>query len=489
MFGTLVRKELKNIIAGPKFAATFLACSVLILLGVYVGIVDFKADMKQYETAVQLEQEQLQEQHSWSNLATRVFRKPDPMQIFVGGVSRDIGRFSVLEESEAIRLTGSAYSNDTVFAVFRFIDLHFIFMVVMSLFAILFTYDSINGERESGTLKLVFTNPVKRSTYIFAKFTGSWLGLAIPLVIPVLTGLLLVLVFRVPMTAGHWGRLLLFLAVSGLYCTFFLALGLMVSAMTRRSSVSFLVLLVSWVAMTLIVPKAAVMAAGKLAPVLSVAQIESRIDRFSSSEWERHIKWMEETSIRREREMSGMTEDERKAHRENNEWNWLEEGEKVRKTVQAEIWNNSKRMYEELGNLREKQERLAFVLSRVSPASAYRLASMNLAGTDTGLKGRCEGGMERYHDSLYEFATKREKESPGGSPGIMVTIDSENGLTTSAPRDTKTIDTSGMPRFAEGYPSMSQVVGTALTDTVLIFIYLALALLGAVSAFSACDLR
>jgi hypothetical protein len=82
-----------------------------------------------------------------------------------------------------------------------------------------------------------------------------------------------------------------------------------------------------------------------------------------------------------------------------------------------------------------------------------------------------------------------EKESPGGNPGIMVTIDSEKGLTTSAPRDTKTIDTSGMPRFAEGYPSMSQVIRNALTDAVLLVIYVALALLGAVAAFSAYDLR
>ncbi len=489
MLGTLVRKELKNMIAGPKFAATFLACAVLILLSIYVGIVDFRADMKQYETAVQLEQQQLQEQYSWSYLATRVFRKPDPMQIFIGGVSRDIGRFSVLEQSEAIRLTGSMYSEDTVFAVFRFIDLNFIFMVVMSLFAILFTYDSINGERESGTLKLIFTNPVRRFTYIFAKFAGSWLGLIIPLVIPVLMGILLVLVFRVPLTADHWSRLFLFLMLSVLYCTFFLALGLMVSAMTKRSSVSFLVLLVSWVTMTLIVPKAAVMAAGKLSPVPSMAQIDSQIDRFSAAEWEKHIKQMEDAAVAREREMEGMTEEEKIAYRENNEWNWLEENDKSRKSIEAEIWDNSKRMYEELGNLREKQERLAFALSRLSPSSAYKLASMNLAGTGTGLKERCERGMEEYHDSLYEFAAKREKESPGGSPGIMVSIDSENGLTTSAPRETKTIDTSGMPRFADEYPSTSEVIGSAMTDTGLLVMYLALALFGAVAAFSVYDLR
>ena len=38
-------------------------------------------------------------------------------------------------------------------AGFRFLDLDFIFQIVLSLFAILFAYDTISGEKERGTLR------------------------------------------------------------------------------------------------------------------------------------------------------------------------------------------------------------------------------------------------------------------------------------------------------------------------------------------------
>ena len=52
-------------------------------------------------------------------------------------------------------------------AMFRFIDLEFTFQVVLSLFAILFSYDAVCGERERGTLEIERTregrSPVTRA--------------------------------------------------------------------------------------------------------------------------------------------------------------------------------------------------------------------------------------------------------------------------------------------------------------------------------------
>ena len=159
---------------------------------------------------------------------------------------------------------------------FRFIDLTFIVQVVLSLFAILFTYDAINGERESGTLKLALSNAVPRGQYVLAKFVGSWVGLTLPLMVPILIAVLLVMVVGVPMESGDWARLATLIGSSILYFTFFIAFGLLVSALTRRSSVSFLILLVAWVSLVLIVPRAATMAAGQIVTVKSVAEIESQ---------------------------------------------------------------------------------------------------------------------------------------------------------------------------------------------------------------------
>jgi len=290
MFTTLIEKELKTIILGPKFIETFAVCSVLILLSIFIGIQEYHTAVKSYEAGTQLVDQEMQEKTSWMGLNSRVFRKPDPMQVFVSGVNNDVGRFSNIRSTETVKLTNSIYSDDPIFAAFRFIDLSFIVQVILSLFAILFTYDAINGERERGTLGLTFSNAVPRFQYILTKFIGSWLGLVVPILIPILIGFLLVIAFGVPLTTDHWARMLIFLGASILYFTFFIALGILSSALTKKSSVSFLLLLVFWVIFVLIVPRVGVMTAGKIVPVPSIAEIDGQIEGFSKSRWDNYMK-------------------------------------------------------------------------------------------------------------------------------------------------------------------------------------------------------
>ncbi|HUU45944.1 MAG TPA: ABC transporter permease subunit, partial [Acidobacteriota bacterium] len=206
MLSTLIQKELKAIILSPKFVATFAACAILILLSIYTGLRDYQASVTGWESSTQLADRQVGEAFNWHRLSYQVQRQPDPMQIFVSGLNNDIGRWSDISAASVVKLRHSHYSDDPIFAVFRHIDFTFIVQVVLSLFAILFTYDAVSGEREAGTLKLVFANNVPRARYLLAKIAGTWLGLVIPLGIPVLLALLIVQFAGVPLTALHWAR-------------------------------------------------------------------------------------------------------------------------------------------------------------------------------------------------------------------------------------------------------------------------------------------
>lgn len=489
MFRTLVMKELKNYYTSPKFISTFVACSVLIVLSVAIGVQDYKNDIKRYETARQLERQMLEERTSWAFLDTRAFVTPDPMRIFVSGITNDIGRFSTVSATEAVNLRSSTYSNDPVFAVFRLLDLNYIFLVVLSLFAILFTYDAVNGERESGTLRLTFSNAVPRVKFIAAKFAGAWLGLIVPLFIPILAGLLLILLSGVPLGGDHWARFAMFIIMALIYFSFFIALGLFVSSLTRRSSVSFLILLVTWVSLTLIVPRISVMAAGKIMPVPSSAETNALIDAYSKDRWKRYTDELVRLSRERNETMVGMTEKEREEYRDENEWNWMEESDMMRKTLQADIKDYSRRVQEEHTNRQLEQELLAFRLSRISPSSAYQLAAMNIAGTDTGLKPRYLDAIENYRDTFLEYTSRKEKESGGGMGGININFDTEKGLTVSTPRDRKTIDISDMPMFEPPSRSSVKILSGTLADLLLLFLYTAVTIAAALVAFLRYDVR
>ncbi len=487
MLGTLIVKELKAIIVSPKFVATFLICAVLMLLSVFIGIQEYRNAVRQYETATQLVEEGAREATGWHNIPYRAYRQPDPMQIFVSGLGYDVGRFSSINTREIVKLRSSAYSDDPIFAVFRFIDFAFIVQVVLSLLAILFTYDAINGEREEGTLKLVFANPVPRARYLLAKCIGGWLGLVVPIMIPLLLCLLLVIAFNVPLTTEHWFKLLMLMAVSVLYFTFFVAFGVLISALTRRPSVSFLLALVGWIVFILIIPRAGVIISGQLLSVPSVAEIEGQSEGFAKDRWQA---FYEEQEKRWQ---------ERNAHRANSDgnsqavsdeqlWKYMEEDDAARKAVQQEIESYQTKLNIDLQNRHTTQERLAFTLSRFSPASAYLLAAMNLAGTGVELKSRYEESLRNFRDQFVEFIEAKQAEG-GPSGAFTISIDTQSGLKIGTPRDQGALDVSQLPRFTPPqYPLMGAAAATVV-DFGLLALYSILAFGAAFVAFSRYDVR
>lgn len=488
MLSTLITHELKNIFFSPKFFLTFAVVTLLLLLSVVVGINQFNNATRQYETTTQLVQQEMREARGWMSLNNKVLRKPDAMQIFVSGVNNDIGRMSGVNSFNGIKLTNSTYSDDPIYALFRFVDFVFIVTVVFSLLAILFTYDAINGEAERGTLQLTFSNAVPRTRYIIGKFMGAWLGLVIPLLLPILLSLLLLLVWNVSMTSDHWLKLISLFGAALLYLTFFIALGIFLSTTTKRSSVSFLFSLVIWVCLVFIVPRAGATVAGQVINVPTVAEIESQRDTFSKDRWMQYEKVMSDKWKIRNEPTQRMTKEERETFREEKMWEWMEEDDRDRKQVQIDIDDYAKKVNEDLRNKKAEQERFAFTLSRFSPTSAFQLAAMNLAGTDIALKTRYEDALQNYRTIFTTYKDKKQKES-GGMGGIRIEMNSDTGIKIDTGREKGVLDTSDMPRFDHPIHTFKDGITPAIIDFGLLGIFSLVAFAGAFVRFLQYDVR
>ncbi len=106
------------------------------------------------------------------------------------GIDEAVGRVASVNIAYDPNLVDSKYESNPVFSVFGALDLTFIVKIVLSLFAILFTYDAIVGEKERGTLKLTLSNRVPRDRLILGKVIGGFVSLLIPLIIPLILSLL-----------------------------------------------------------------------------------------------------------------------------------------------------------------------------------------------------------------------------------------------------------------------------------------------------------
>ncbi len=487
MLTTLIIKELRSVLLSPKFPATFALACILTLLSVYVGIREYQAESSQYYAANELVRQEMREARNWSMLGNRVYREPDPMHIFVSGVHNDVGRFSSISSRQPVKLVNSAYSDDPIFALFRFIDFSFIAQVLLTLLAILFTYDAINGERESGTLQLMLSNAVPRAQVIMAKFVGSWLGLVIPLSLPVVLSILLLFIFGIPMTAEHWIRLVLLMAASVLLFTFFVAFGILVSTLTRRSNMSFLICLVGWIAAVLIIPRFGIMLASQMVAIPTVSEIESQQDAFAKNTWDSHLKALSEKWKKRSASLEGLNEKERNVKREEMEWGWAEEDRNDRDRIQNEIDENARRLTEDLRNKKFTQERLAFTLSRFSPVSAYQLAAMSLAWTDIGLKTRYEDELAGYRTTFNNYKEQKQREN-GASGGMHISFDSQTGIKIDTGREIA-IDLTGVPQFDHTLPTLAESVAPAIIDFGLMALYSLLAFAASFVMFLRYDAR
>jgi ABC-type transport system involved in multi-copper enzyme maturation permease subunit len=283
MIWNVLRKEIMANITSPKVMITYVVCFVLILTSIISGAVNYTSAVAENKATVANERDRLTKifnyQQDFMYQGVALYREPSVLSVLVSGVEGDSARRATLTTVFAPFFDVSKFNSTPVLALFGFLDLEFIVKMILSLFAILFTYDAISGEKELGTLKLNLSNEIKRSSFIIGKFIGNFFLLIIPFVIPLLIGLLILLTFfpSIQFSGEEWSRIGVIILGFILYLIVFYSLGLMVSALTKNSNVSFLILLMLWVLFIAVIPRLAVLAAQGMEPVPPVEEVRAEL--------------------------------------------------------------------------------------------------------------------------------------------------------------------------------------------------------------------
>lgn len=473
MLRVLIEKEIRDIIGSAKFAVIFGACAILILTSFYVGARTFQSNRAQYEAAKAENLRQFEGMTDWFNVQQfRIFLPPQPLASLVGGVSNDIGRTTEVWGRGELSAEDSKFGDEPIYAVFRFLDLEFMFQVVLSLFAVLLGYDAISGEKERGTLKLSFANAIPRARYILGKIIGSLIALAVPLIAALGIGCLLLPLLGISLSADDWVRLILIIFTGLLYFAAFLSLSIFVSARTERSSHSFLVLLVVWILCVLIVPRASVLLAGRAVDVPSVDELAAQKARFQQQQWqEDRASWGNFKPSQTGDPSSALDELNR----------FMEEQADIRDKKMQELTD---RLNEQRINKQIEQQRLAFGLARISPAAALSLGVTNLAGTSIELKDHYSDEAKTYQSEYARFMKEKTGTTPGGR-AFMFRMKIEDG------DDTKPepINPKELPQFEYRQPDLAQSISTAALDMGLLAFFNLLFFVGAFVSFLRYDVR
>lgn len=147
------------------------------------------------------------------------------------------------------------------------------------LLGIAFGFDAINGERTSGTLPRLLSQPIYRDDVINGKFVAgiSTIGLTLAALLAFVGAIGMLRIGVVP-TLGDLVRLIVFFVVTLVYIGFWLAFAMSCSVWLRRAATSALASIATWLVLTLFAQLLVGIVADVISPAPADATIEEQLN-------------------------------------------------------------------------------------------------------------------------------------------------------------------------------------------------------------------
>lgn len=402
-----------------RFVAVFAFCALLSVLSAYAGAQRYTRQLREYNAVSENNRRAFQEKSIDQGRLYDLYwygyqwnRRPEVLSLLVFGLSGDMGREAYIGYQNAPVFEAGVFETDPIHALFEVLDLAFVAGVVMSLCALMFTFDAVCGEKEGGTLRLYASFPVSRSTLALAKLAGAALAVLIPVLFCfLLASAALALSPDTGLQAGDWARIACLAGLYALYLTAFAAFGLLVSGLTHRRMTAFLGLLGLWTAWVFVVPDLAVTVARRLIPVTSVYAQQRQVIE---------ARWEIKTNMVRE-----WSECQRRYRPE--DWDALSGAQRLGLRAEVEArWDAA--YFSRVGGLQKarwnrmrEQGRLAGALASISPFSAANLVSMDLARTGMPQQERIEDALSAYVVYLAQYVHQKRRAYADMYRGVNLT--------------------------------------------------------------------
>ena len=329
------------------------------------------------------------------------------------------------------------------------VDWGFVIGYVLSLIAILFTFDSTSGERERGTLRLMLANSIPRHTVLIGKFLGALISISVPFMLAVLMNLLVISISSdVQLGSDAWSRLGIIFFIAILYLCLFLALGLLVSSRVQQSAASLVILLLTWVTFVVFMPST-------LASIASEFSTSMTYDEL----WERRKQLFIQLSDEYDTRLQDVREHPAKRIALG--------GEYVTKDVAAR-----ERLSQEFLDQQHAQIEWGRSVTRISPVAIVQYLLEVFAGTGFERHQQFVENAQRYAREYREFVTDMDRADPNSLHIIGV----REGMSQ------KPVSPEAIPKF-EDTLNLSRDFNAAAIDFLLLALFFVLLLSGAYMVF------
>jgi ABC-type transport system involved in multi-copper enzyme maturation permease subunit len=461
MLTLIIRKEILHNILSLRFIIALLLFFILIMGSISMMAANYRKQLSDYsEGRIGMEQrlKQAKDLREVQTMGLSAEKRPSALSVFSIGLEKEMTRSATVHMWQETQVGGSKYANP-LFLLYQTPDVAYIVNIVISLLAILFVFDTISGEKEEGTLKLMLSNSVPRDAILLGKWIGGFLSLIIPFLLAFFGGWVVTYLLAPLSLRGDQGlKLLGFLITSLLYISVFFGLGMFISTLTHRPGTSLMVALFAWVILVLTIPNVTPIIARQIEPTPSTGKMAG-----------------EQQAIRREE-----LEAAREEIREKQLWGDRDRVEKRYEEAQKRIQKRWERVLAFNRKKLDGQADLAVILSRISPSAAYVYGATHITGTGIAdfraLRQDIKRFMREYEDTIRKIREERRKQ----------TKDIEDEAQKQQIMNAK-VEIEQLPKFRSHARNFNECINSSLIDLVLLVIFNVLFFLGAFLKFMRYD--
>ncbi|MHC4435800.1 MAG: ABC transporter permease subunit [Planctomycetota bacterium] len=289
MIRQIIHKEILENLLSFRFILSLVLIIVLFAVGAFVFAGKYKHQSDDYweKTNENLEGLNTNSRQLYRLAFYRqsIWRRPKPLALCADGFEKFLPNCFTFDvfSSDLPEIKGRG--NFTL-SRFSSIDWVFIISVILSFLAMVFTYDSVSGEKEDGTLRQMLANTIPRHQVLLGKYLGVVLTIGIPMFIGLLVCLIIVVASNVAVMSGlDWLKILAIILVSFLYLSIFILLGMFVSSRTAYPANSMVMLLLIWVVFVVLIPSFGKIISEVSGKAPNPTELERRLGEISAEMW------------------------------------------------------------------------------------------------------------------------------------------------------------------------------------------------------------
>ncbi len=370
MFWSIVAHEIRVKLLSFRFILVFLATTVLLVTSLLVMSLNYQRKLEDYAEA-QIHTERVLEEMGGSISGSLTFEKrPNPLSIFAMGLEDPMTR-SMFWHSDM--WAGQGKYTNPFFKLFLKTDSVFVVMFIMSFLAMIVSYDAISGERETGTLRLMFSNQLPRDTVLLGKWAACVLMLSWPFLLNMILAILIIQTMGLfPLFSEEILALLGIFLLSLIYVSIYITLGMLISTFIGRSSTSLIFSLLIWVVSVLAIlglsPRIAQFFVNIPSPGQMNTEIAAKRREYNEAINALYRKYVNLPRTEKDKEIV-------------ENFSFSPELNKEFAKLIEESHKDCQRIVDKRRGKIYQRDDLSMSLSRISPASAYLFACMGLAGT------------------------------------------------------------------------------------------------------------